>query len=648
MEIELDWIKILNFKGIKNFEVEFGGNAVIAAENGVGKTSVFDAFLWLLFGKDSTGRKDFEVIPLDKDNQPIKGLVTTVEACLRIDSVAHVFKKELHENVVKGQLRGYTTACSIDDVPKKVGEYADYITELIPEDKFKLLTDLDYFNGKMHWKEQRNTLSDVAADYEAPEGFEKLHEALNGRTIDDYKKVLKGQKDGYAKERDEINPRMDEIQKSLDGYADEDLPDTKTLEAQRVTVTQEISKLRVDRSNLMGAEAKRQNTIEAINWLKNRKAERESELKNDTSGIKTLLDEKQELEIKLAEKQQELNNTKHLIEQEVNNQANVEAKMNKCICLRTELSEEYQQVKQEPANGTCYACGQALPEAKLAELETQRQAKLKDIEKQGFEQKEKVDEYKAKLDQINQNILTSQKILGQATAELAELEKGKQKRFAEIDEAIKNNPTTPPEKDERWLDIYESIKKFESELGEPVGKQLEDIETMRISKENALERINSLLNNHDNIVKAAQRIKELESREQELAQLIADVEAQLAMIDEYNMSESKAIEQAVNGLFKHVEFKLFDYLLNGEIKECCEATLNGVPYKDMSTGQQIFVGLDIVNVLSSNYGISAPLFIDHAESITLPLETELQTIKLFAKEGVSQLTVEKEKELVDV
>ena len=159
MDIKLISLIIGSFKGLKKFQVEFDDDStIIKAQNGIGKTTVFDAFLWLLFNKDSTGRKDFEVRPLDKDNQPIKGLVTSVIAELSIGDEFHVLKKELHENIVKKQLRGYTTACTIDEVPKKVSEYADYITELIPEETFKLLTDLDYFNAKMHWKERRKVL----------------------------------------------------------------------------------------------------------------------------------------------------------------------------------------------------------------------------------------------------------------------------------------------------------------------------------------------------------------------------------------------------------------------------------------------------------------------------------------------------------
>jgi len=95
MQIKLNKLKIENFKGLKIFEVELEGkNATIKAENGIGKTSIYDAFLYLLFSKDSTGRNDFELRPLDKRRKPIKGLTLSIEAELDFDGTVHTFRKE--------------------------------------------------------------------------------------------------------------------------------------------------------------------------------------------------------------------------------------------------------------------------------------------------------------------------------------------------------------------------------------------------------------------------------------------------------------------------------------------------------------------------------------------------------------------------
>ena len=49
------------FKGVKSMEIGFGDRTVVRGTNATGKTTVFDAFTWCLFGKDSTGKTDFEL-----------------------------------------------------------------------------------------------------------------------------------------------------------------------------------------------------------------------------------------------------------------------------------------------------------------------------------------------------------------------------------------------------------------------------------------------------------------------------------------------------------------------------------------------------------------------------------------------------------
>ncbi len=72
----------------------------------------------------------------------------------------------------------------------------------------------------------------------------------------------------------------------------------------------------------------------------------------------------------------------------------------------------------------------------------------------------------------------------------------------------------------------------------------------------------------------------------------------------------------MNGLFRYVKFKLFDTQVNGEEVEVCEATFNGVPYGDCSTGEKVVVGLDIIRAIQRHTGVSAPIFIENAEGIT--------------------------------
>lgn len=68
--IKLKSLSLVNFKGIRSLNIGFSdAETLVAGENGTGKTTVFDSFLWLLFGKDSTGRSDsnFNIKTLDSE-----------------------------------------------------------------------------------------------------------------------------------------------------------------------------------------------------------------------------------------------------------------------------------------------------------------------------------------------------------------------------------------------------------------------------------------------------------------------------------------------------------------------------------------------------------------------------------------------------
>jgi exonuclease SbcC len=632
MEIKLNQLKIENFKGLKSLNVEFSPDmTTIKGANGTGKTTIYDAFLWLLFGKDSSGRKDFELRPLDKNNEPLKGLVLTVEAEIFIDGSNRVLRKEHHEKIIKDQIRGYETLCWIDEVPKKVNEYEAFVSEIIAEDTFKLLTDLYFFNEKFHWSQRRAILLEIAGEIDKPDGFDELVAKLNSRSIEEYKSVLAEQKKRLIKERDDINPRIDELQRACESYISSD---TIQLEKVREQLLTNAKALGSKRNKLIGEESERQKKIEAVNSLKSRRNEREGQLRNDVSGIKYLIEEKTKIESKLADVRGvivEMQNKVSLAQSEIRTAQQV---LNGNLQSLEMVRTDYAKINETKDSLICYACGQTLPQIMIDELEKKKQARLSEITKNGNVYKQAVMDCKSKIAAIEANIKEANRHIENEKGKLQKGEAYKIQRFTEIDSLIKSNQTIPFDQDDLWQHLTTEIAKVEKEIGEPVSEQLQKIETERDAIIADIEKCNAALASADRNKKDEARIVELEAREKELGQSIADIDKQLSSIDEYMITD------AVNKIFKHVEFKLFNQLLNGGYEDCCEAMINGVPYADMSCGQKIIVGIDIINVLSGHYKLSVPLFIDNAESLTYPLEADMQTIKLYAQEDIKSLKIE--------
>ena len=227
--IKLLKLTIRNFKGIKSLDINFDGkNAEILGTNGTGKTTILDAYLWLLTDKDSQGQSNFEIKTVDpKTKETIEKLNHEVEAVFQVNGKTVSLKKIYKENWVKKRgsnnesFSGHTTDYFVNDVPTNKKEYEGFISANIGSlDKVQILSNLRYFNEDLDWKKRRKILADISG----VESFEDymdgidvqsgnidtslLKEDLEDKTPEDYQKQLKAQMKGINDEIKEIPARI--------------------------------------------------------------------------------------------------------------------------------------------------------------------------------------------------------------------------------------------------------------------------------------------------------------------------------------------------------------------------------------------------------------------------------------------------------
>ncbi len=638
--MKLNNLKIRNFKGIKSFDVELQDEMTISGANGTGKTTIFDAFLWLLFGKDSTGRTAFRIRPLDSNNVALKGLVVSVEAEIEDDTgTVYVLRKEHHERVVKKQLKGYETVCSIDEVPKSVTEFKSFVGEIIEEDKFKVLANRRHFSEVIDWNDRRKILLEIAGEISKPEGFDEILEAAGNREIKDYETVLKTQKKKFTQEQSEINPRIDEIQHNQDMYAANNFSPDANNAVKRTEVESKIKAIDADREKFQLEENDRQLAIANLNQLRTKKSNIEIALAKDTSGTQHLLDKKNEITTKLDKHRQAAVEIQSGIDAKQLAMTRIEQAITHLKQDLKPIQKRYAKTKDNADETKCVVCGQTLPDGLMANVQEKKQAVLKELTEQGEDIMEQLNASKAMIGIAEKDLKELADNLRNTNIIIKDGEKYRNEQFVLIDDKLAAHTTKPPEEDEAWIKITQEIEKAEAAIGEPAGEQLTTLFNNRKALEEQKAELDKALAQSDQMKKNAARIKELETREKEIAQSIADIEQQLDEIGQYKAAESKAVEESVNSKFKYVKFKLFNIILNGSVEDTCESMLNGVTYSDLSTGQKILVGVDIISVLSKHYGLSIPLFCDNLESMTLPLDFDGQLIKLVAMKSQEKLSV---------
>ena len=650
MKIELTKLEIKNFKGLSEFEFHFDGRSAIwSGKNETRKTTLKDAFTWLFFGKDSqgkqaSGKSHFGLRPHDKKGNLINGLVTRVSAGMTFDGQEHEFTKENIEKVVKGEVTGYMDLCYIDGAEKSITEFKMKVRQYIDEDKFRLLSDVFYFNGEMDYRDRREVLAGFAGEIR-PDGFDDFLERVGDRSVSDYKNSLtielkgtKGQQ-GYEAQLKEIPAREDEVRGNMK-VPEGDMTET---EKKRNELKAEVRHLMEDRQALYGKETQRQKQIEKINNLKGNLAAREVELKSDTSAVDDLIKEKQgiqAIENESDKKMDELSDIAVAKNNEIKAQKDGIGTLQTAIDSARETLKDVQEAK---VLTKCYACGQKLPKDKIDENKEKRTETINELKAKGRELMEDLEKANKHLDSLESEKKEIDEKY-QTALEGYELDiQSKEKRFAEINLAIANRPTPDPAKDKKWQNIKKQIETEEKALGKPVSEQLDDIETARIQKQSEIDNLNEVLNQKDAFEAAKKRLIELNNQRKILAQKIADVTKELDVIKQYNNAYCRIVEDKVNSMFKHTKFKMFEIQLNGDIDDrVCEAidAKDGTAWTDMSTGQEIFIGMDCRNTLSEIYGINTPMWIDHYESYTGDIYVDTQTIGLKAVEGQDKLMVE--------
>jgi len=248
--IKIISITLRNWRGEKERTTTFNADTptYICGDNGLGKSRHFDAFCWLLFGKDSKDRADFELRSYDERHEPLHKCECSVEATICVDGETLTLKREWAEEWVKprGQVeevfKGNEAVFTWNGVPVNKTEFNKRVNETIISDTlFKMITNPRYFSEQMKWQLQREVLlqmAGTATDEEIAAGNEawkKLLDCLNGKSLSDFRKEIAAEKKRLKSEAEEIQPRIDQTQKMIPAPED-----WSTLAAQRDEAKRQI------------------------------------------------------------------------------------------------------------------------------------------------------------------------------------------------------------------------------------------------------------------------------------------------------------------------------------------------------------------------------------------------------------------------
>lgn len=647
-EIIILRLTLLNFKGIRSLTVDFDEHETnIYGANAAGKTTVFDAFRWVLFGKDCNDRKDFNIKTIGADGKPIERLPHEVTADLVVDGEQITLKKCYVEKWTKKRgsavetFSGHAVECYYNDVPCSVKEYEAKVSEICDEQVFKLITNPLFFTSQKK-DFQRGMLINLAGDVtnqelvdENPE-FSELVGMLSGKTVEELKREVASKKRKIKDGIDNIPARIDERKRDMPEVLDWSAIETN-IKVHEYEITQLDAQI-ADRSKAFNEITKhKQEVAKQLSEVKSSITARQFELKDkqladynesrrahDTAVQRatTLRNERRVKGLALPRLEKELASLKE---------------------KREGLIAEWHNIKAmtfaEPDRNefVCPTCKRPLEaddvDAKIEELRTafnaDKSKRLESNKTLGIETKNAIEAKEAEIKAINDGCF-------KLDNEIAENENSA---------SYKTEPTEPNiepmiEADSTLQELKAKAANLQTELDKEVSApDTSDLQELKSKHQEAINADKVKLHNRETIANSNKRIKELEDEYKTSQDELARLEGIEFTIQQFCKARIEHVESRINGMFKLVRFKMYEQQINGGEIETCEATVNGVPFSDLNNAMKINAGLDIINAICAANGIIAPIFIDNRESVSDIVSTQSQIVNLIVDANCKTLKI---------
>ena len=643
LKVMIKSIELHYFKGIRSLAMEFGPEVTeISGPNGCGKSTVADAFTWCLFGKNMKGESDtkFLVKTVDANGVEIPHVNHEVKLVLEVNGAQMELKRILVPEYDKDDnLNGNHTEYYYNEVPLKKSEYDQKVKAIMDEDVFKLITSPFAFL-QIEWKKQRELLMNMVGDVNdemvaaGNADFTGLLDKLTGKTLNEYRKELACKLGRVNDEMVAIPVRIDELKRNMpEGATAADLQ-------RKAEIEDELTHIEAAEKSLAAAadEASKeymQKTM-ALNQLKQKRflvlqdAETVERMKIHEANSKYNEAEAKYKALQLDETSDAEEVRLNEIRMQQNIQAqrdNIKANTQQMDMLRNKWKDINAQEFDESPELKCPLYGHACQDgAACSQYEANQHGAYAAFCAKKDEQLAKITEQGKSIRAINTQ---TEALVADLEKKLETMLQDREARkaariveMAQLDYWMKENPKAPliasvkGEDLPEYVELTEQIKAEEEKLtkpetAEPTAEQMQH--KFELKKE--LDSIKAKIASGEIAKANGSRIKELEEQLKTLGAEKAMLENERRIADDFEIAKMNEVSNKVNSMFELVSWQMFTRQVNGELVPACIALINGVRWDCANTASMYNAGIDVATSLGAAYGVSAPMFIDNAESI---------------------------------
>ena len=654
-KILFEKIKLLNFCGIRELEVNFGEDlTTISGRNGAGKSTIASAIHYVLFGTDAKGNA-FDIKTYDQDHNIIREIPHEAELtlrCIEPDDIPgehddFVFKRTLTDSWKEDKCTN-TFKYYINDEVCTAGEYKKCINSILDETIFAWIVNPSRFIAE-DWKKQRAFLQSLVGEITADDitkgdtKFDFVVESLKKQDIDKLLHHIRYKRTEVQKQLDEIPIRLQELNKTMPQH--EDYDDLQlTLDEQESDLADIDCKISAIK-NGAAEQVKNEGIRHRLEFARKRvdemtksarKLSGEEEVKHGSDLItaRTAQSKAQAMVEELQAKMKGFTETEiHLNEQMDEHKKNIK-----------DAGAQYEEANAEQwewndEDSFCPHCGQALPIDKVSQMKAEsmqrfnerKPKRLKSLLDLADKIKKEHAQCKQLMEQMEEDRTTTTNQLVEAHKTLKDAEA----HYAEVEKETPRSYTEILNSKEEFQKVSEEIQQLEVELSKPAEGEVEqqtmlaELEEQRNPVEEKIASLRSRLATKDTYLKVTARIEEVQKAKETYQNQLDELDQKLDITNEYFLQSCSVLEEKVNEHFHFVQWSLFKNNLDGEKKPFCECYHDGVPYSRLNGAAKVNAGIDIAYTIAQFYDVSVPIVLDECESNLHPISRGGQQIRLY-------------------
>lgn len=655
MNIRIKQLTMQNFKCFRDKEITFDSDiTTIRGRNGEGKTTIADAILWCLFGKNTQGQSDFDLKTHGEDGKPIPHLDHSVEMELSADDSIVTLKRTLKETWVKKRgsdeqvFKNNTTEYLVNGDVLTAADYKKYIASLVSEEVFKAITNPNYFPS-LKWQDQRVFLTRMVGNVEPEviantEDLKALIQYLENSNDDivAYRKHLSYQIKGIKDKLEKIPVRLEEQNKALPEKMDWDSVSNLIEQKRKELELIENSILTIKQGN--GSNVKRAEINHRIGEIT---TAIDDIKQNAFSQQGTYIAEKSAKVSQASLKFNEALNNQRLMDQTIEADKRM---IERCEDSIKDFEKELQRLRDEwPTQkfeiskeaSYCPTCGQPLPadvfeekvETMRLQFNQQKESKKQELSNRAAKIKQ------SKVDAENELKSTKDKLVSDEEA-LEKIKEDINLLFAEKAKLEKEPVKTADEilaENEKYVELSKQLSELKTSLESVTDsdnniEELVKLEAKKMQYEAEVNNYQTQLASKAQYERILSLIDGINDEEKDLVKQLSELERKEDVARQYESRQNTILEERINQHFKLVKWKMFKTTNNGGDpfdEPWCECFVDGVAYHDgLNQAARLNAGLDIIRTLCKFHNATAPIVIDNSESNLNILETESQQIRL--------------------